>query len=125
MIVGTGVDIISTARVRDLIARYGDRFIARWFTPQEVAYCSARSRPHIHFAARLAAKEAAVKALDIAWNAAMCWRDISVVNSGTGAPSVTLARCAREAAEGRGIAELHLALSHCGEYAVATVVAEA
>ena len=124
MIVSTGVDIISTTRVRELIRKYGERFLARWFTPQEIAYCQSKRSSYIHFAARLAAKEATVKALRISWTRPMCWRDISVVNADSGTPTLELSSDALRAAECIGITALHLSLSHCSEYAIASVVAE-
>jgi holo-[acyl-carrier protein] synthase len=77
MIVGLGVDIVEIARVQRLIAEHGERALQRLFTPNEVAYCRGKSRPAQHFAARLAAKEAAFKALSGTDEArAIVWREI-------------------------------------------------
>jgi len=124
MIASTGVDIISTVRVHRLIRKYGARFLERWFTPQEIAYCSKKQNPYIHYAARLAAKEATMKALRIRWNHSMCLLDISVVNADSGEPSIILRRQALQVSTFLGITALHLSLSHCAEYAIASVIAE-
>ena len=64
-ILGIGLDITEIGRIADAIGRYGDRFVQRVFTQGEVAYCTRRKTPAIHFAGRFAAKEAAMKALGL------------------------------------------------------------
>ena len=77
-LVGVGTDIVEIARVADLLARHGDRFLQRCFRPGEIAALEAGGGP---FAARVAsywaAKEAALKALagDVG---AVSYRDIEV-----------------------------------------------
>src|SRR5215210_5904707 len=91
MIVGLGMDLVEIARVERLLRSKGDRALARLFTAREVAYSARRSEPARHFAARLAAKEAAFKAL--AGNAlarAVSWRDIEVISGADGSPTVEL-----------------------------------
>ena len=61
--VGTGTDIVSVARIAALYRTAGDRFLRRWFTDDEIDYCTSRARPELHLAARMAAKEAVLKAL--------------------------------------------------------------
>ena len=60
---GAGTDIVSVARMARLVRTGGDRFLHRWFTGAEIAYCTSMARPELHLAARMAAKEAVVKAL--------------------------------------------------------------
>jgi len=67
MIVGLGTDIIQVERMRAAIERRGERILNRLFTPTERAYCESRPRPVEHYAARFAAKEAAMKALGTGW----------------------------------------------------------
>src|SRR5262249_11276522 len=54
-IIGLGVDLTEIDRIANTIDRYGDRFVNRIFTDGEIAYCTARRTPAIHFAARFAA----------------------------------------------------------------------
>jgi holo-[acyl-carrier protein] synthase len=124
LIVGTGIDIISVARVHALVERMGDRFLRRWFTEEELAYCMAKARPALHLAARLAAKEALIKALRPAWNGPVLLRDIAVVTEESGAPTLRLAGRAAEIAGRAGVTGLHVSLSHDGDYAVASVIAD-
>ena len=122
---GAGTDIVSVARVAALISSGGDRFLARWFTPAEVGYCAAMAVPERHFAARLAAKEAVVKALRAPADGPLPWRGIEIGHDEVGAPVVRLSGRARELADHRGVGRLHVSLSHCDEYAVASAVAVA
>jgi holo-[acyl-carrier protein] synthase len=78
-IIGLGVDITDIPRVAATIERYGERFLHRIFTPGEVAYCTRRRVPAIHFAGRFAAKEAAMKALGTGRSQNVLWRDVEVV----------------------------------------------
>jgi holo-[acyl-carrier protein] synthase len=115
-----GVDIIEIDRVADVIARHGDRFLNRVYTPDEIAHC--RGRVH-ELAARFAAKEAVMKALGTGIRG-VGWRDIEVLPNRRGKPLVFLygrgaARAAR--IELRG---LEVSMTHSKEYAIASVVGE-
>ena len=80
MIVGLGVDLVEIARVEALVARHGERAVAKLFCDGEAAYARARAQPGRHLASRFAAKEAAFKALagiDLART--IGWRDIEVL----------------------------------------------
>ena len=114
----TGVDIIEIHRVRDVLERWGDRFLARIFTPDEIAYC--RGRPP-NLAGRFAAKEATMKALGTGVRG-VGWKDIEVARRKSGAPYVLLHNRALLRAEKLGMKELSLSMSHSRDYAVAFVV---
>jgi holo-[acyl-carrier protein] synthase len=81
-IIGLGVDITDIPRIAATIERYGDRFIQRIFTEGEIAYCTRRRVPAIHFAGRFASKEAAMKALGTGHTQQVLWRDVEVVRHG-------------------------------------------
>ncbi len=68
MIVGTGIDIAEVPRIRAAIERFGDRFVKRIFTDGEIRYCQSKANRVERYAARFAAKEAAMKALGTGWN---------------------------------------------------------
>ena len=78
MIVGTGIDIAEVPRIADAIARYGDRFLNKIYTEGEIRYCQSKANKAERFAARFAAKEAAMKALGTGWNHGVRFRDIEV-----------------------------------------------
>jgi len=121
MILGIGVDIIDVGRIQSALAhrRTGERFRARVFTDEEVAYCSRRRNAAESFAARFAAKEAMMKALGRAHG----WREIEVIR-GKGAPTVRLHGRAQQHAAALGMERIHLSLSHTATLAIAYVVAE-
>jgi holo-[acyl-carrier protein] synthase len=81
-IIGLGLDITDIDRIAAIIERYGDRFLRRVFTDGEIAYCSRRRVPAMHFAGRFAAKEAAMKALGTGHTQQVLWRDVEVVRHG-------------------------------------------
>ena len=88
-IIGLGLDATDIDRVAEVIDRHGDRFLQRVFTAGEIAYCSRRRVPAIHFAGRFAAKEAAMKALGTGHSHGVLWRDVEVVRRG-GPPQLRL-----------------------------------
>jgi holo-[acyl-carrier protein] synthase len=81
-IIGLGIDATDIPRIAATIDRYGDRFLQRIFTDGEIAYCTRRREPAVHFAGRFAAKEAAMKALGTGHSHGVLWRDIEVVRHG-------------------------------------------
>lgn len=118
----TGVDLIEIARVKEAVARHGDRFLSRVFTPQELAYCGERPES---LAARFAAKEAIAKALGSGvWRDGINWTDLEVSRDlESGAPGVLLHGPAQERADRLGLRRWSLSLSHDRERAIAFVVA--
>ena len=88
-IIGLGIDATDIHRIAEVIGRYGDRFVDRLFTTDEIAYCRIRRSPAIHFAARFAAKEAAMKALGTGHSQGVRWRDIEVIRR-VGPPQLQL-----------------------------------
>lgn len=126
MIVGVGIDLVEVERVRELLARRGARAIARLFTPGEAAYAQLAADPAPRFAARLAAKEAAYKALsgnDLARG--IGWRELEVVASGDGrAPELRFHAAAARRADELGVRRAWLTLTHERATAGAMVVLE-
>ena len=123
MILGLGTDLVAITRVETVLSRHRDRFLDRVFTHAEQVDCLARARPATHLAARLAAKEAAMKALGTGWSLGIRWTDVEVRSGGGTPPTLHLAGVARERAEARGVRQALVSLSHDGDYAVAVVVA--
>lgn len=125
MILGLGVDIVDIARVERLLAAHGARALDRLFTPNEVAYCRGKRSPAQHFAARLAAKEAAFKALSGTDEArAIGWREIEISHERDGRPTLALhGRAAARAAQ-IGVNRSWVSMTHDAGSAHATVVLE-
>jgi holo-[acyl-carrier protein] synthase len=122
MILGVGVDLTPIERLATAMARHPERLEARLFTPRERAYCRGRANAMQHFAARFAAKEAVLKALQVP--PGLSWHELEVVNDPQGAPRFELTGEAARAAQAKGVARLHLTITHAGEQAIAFVVAE-
>lgn len=125
MILGLGLDAVEIARVERMLADNGDRMLQRLFSEAEAAYATARARPAQHLAVRLAAKEAAFKALagnDLA--RAVGWREIEVRNGADGAPTLELTGRARARASELGVVRALVTLTHTETVAVAVVVLE-
>ena len=118
MSTGVGIDVIEIARVERALERH-PRLAERVFSAAERGYARQRQRPGRHFAARFAAKEAAVKALGAG---PLGLGDVEVLAGAP--PRLRLAGRAAEAAQARGV-ELELSISHSREMAVAVVLATA
>jgi holo-[acyl-carrier protein] synthase len=124
MIVGTGIDIAAVPRIAQAISRYGERFLRRVFTEGEVRYCESKANRVERYAARFAAKEAAMKALGTGWNHGVRWRDIEVARLPGGRPTLAFHGKAAEFAAQLGAAHVALSLSHTEEQAIAQVILE-
>jgi len=90
MILGVGSDITDVRRVERVIARHGERFIARIFTEHERARAERRKNRVETYAKRFAAKEACAKALGTGMRRGVWWRDMGVVNLPSGRPTMRL-----------------------------------
>lgn len=124
MIVGTGIDIAEVPRIAAAIARYGDRFLHRIFTENEMRYCESKANRVERYAARFAAKEAAMKALGTGWNYGVRWRDVEVCRQPGGRPTIVFHGKAGEFAAKLGAAHVALSLSHTADQAIAQVILE-
>ena len=124
MIVGTGIDIAEVPRIADSIEKFGDRFLNRVFTDGERSYCDSKANRHERYAARFAAKEAAMKAIGTGWNHGVRWRDIEVVRMPGGRPTIQFHGKAAEFAAKLGAVHVALSLTHTREHAMAQVILE-
>ena len=119
----TGVDIIELERLRVAIARHGQRFLQRVYTPAELTHCADRLES---LAGRFAAKEAVAKALGTGiWRNGIRWTDIEILRDPeNGAPLLTLHHTAARHAQSLNLQEWSISLSHTHTQAVAFVVAQ-
>lgn len=126
MIVGLGFDLVAIARVEQMLERKEQRALDRLFTEHEQEYAMARARPAMHLAARLAAKEAAFKALTGSDEAKKIgWREAEVRRGSEGPPVLHFSGRAAARAEELRVTRVHLTLSHTDEVAGAVVILEA
>jgi holo-[acyl-carrier protein] synthase len=124
MIVGTGIDIAEVPRIRHSIERFGDRFLQRIYTTGEIRYCDSKANRVERYAARFAAKEAAMKALGTGWSHGVRWRDCEVVRLPGGRPAIMFHGKAGEFAARLGVKNAALSISHTAEQAIAQVILE-
>jgi holo-[acyl-carrier protein] synthase len=120
-IIGLGIDATDIARIAATLDRYGERFRRRIFTGDEIAYCTRRRVPAIHFAGRFAAKEAAMKALGTGRSRGVLWRDIEVVRHG-GPPQLRFHGGAGRRLEAIGGRSSLLTITHSKDLAMAQVL---
>lgn len=124
MIVGIGIDIIEVTRIREVLLRT-PRFRERVFTHAERAYCDSRSAVAAqHYAARFAAKEATLKALQTGWRGGIGWQDVEIAARDSGAPYLILHGLVLELFNTSGATAAHLSMSHTSEHAIAEVILE-
>src|SRR5580658_8470183 len=121
MLVGTGIDIVEIERVAHSIARYGDRFLTKIFTSEEIVYCQRKKNFAESFAARFAAKEAGAKALGTGIQHGVAWKELEVRRLPGQRPTLHLSGRARAIAGQLGVARVSLSLTHTRDLAMATV----
>jgi holo-[acyl-carrier protein] synthase len=122
MIVAIGIDLVEISRIEEKLSRHNNRFRDRVFTPAEVAYCEGRAARFASYAARFAAKEAAMKALGTGWAEGIGWQEIEVFNNPAGAPTLHLSGRALERFHELGARRAHVTLSHSRDTAIAQVL---
>ncbi len=117
MKISCGTDIIEIERIKNSIERTGKRFLDTIYTEKEIIYCeSKKMQKYQHYAARFAAKEAIFKAISSKLDKKYNWDDFEILNDEKGKPKVILKNNIAE------IESIDISISHCKEYAIATVV---
>ncbi len=123
MILGIGVDLVDVRRFESIIYRWQQKFLRRVFTDKEIRYCNTKKHPAQRFATRYAAKEALIKALFPRNQKGISLRDIEI-DQKENRPFVNLTGTVKELTADQGIKEIHLMVSHDGDYGIANVVLE-
>ena len=125
MVIGIGTDVIEIERVKRSIERFGEAFLRRVYTVEEVAYCQGKKKNAAEsFAARFAAKEAAAKALGTGISRGVSWTEFAVGREAGGRPMLRLLGRAGALAAELGVVRVSLSLTHGREVAMAVVVLE-
>jgi holo-[acyl-carrier protein] synthase len=124
MIFGIGIDHVQTQEFSDLVEQDPTGYLARIFTPAELAAGRQRNDRIHYFAARFAAKEALLKALGVGWTDRFDWQDIEVTNLSSGAPLIILRGNVMDLARSLSADKFYVSLSHTSHLAVAQVIAE-
>ena len=119
--VGLGMDATEVPRIAESLERYGERFLNRVFTPEEIAYCMRRKNPAPHLAGRFAAKEAGMKAIGTGHAFGVLWRDLEVIRRG-GPPQLQFHNAAGEHFRRLGATRALLTITHTETLALAHVI---
>lgn len=114
MIKGTGIDIVKIERLKKAVERWGERFLLRIFTQDELRYSFQKNPPYESLAVRFAAKEAFLKAI----NKKLSLTAIEIRNEPSGRPYLSIKE------ELPDNLRFHLSLSHDSDYAIAVVIVE-
>lgn len=124
-VLGVGIDIVPVERIASLLERHGERAMRRLFSDGERAFAATQAHPAEPLAARLAAKEAAYKALSGDETArGIGWREIEVERQADGRPLLQLHGAAAERFRALGGTRCHVSLTHAGGVAAAVVIIE-
>ncbi len=122
-VIGIGIDVVPVERVQQLLARHGERATQRLFTPAELELATGLATQALHLAGRIAAKEAAYKALSARGaDTGISWQDLEVRRLPDGRPEMVLHGAALERFTSLGATRCLLSLSHDGGIAAAVVV---
>ncbi len=128
MIHGIGTDVCDIRRLRETLARRGDRFAERVLGPSELTVYRARrarieARGVAYLATRFSAKEAFSKAIGLGMRMPMTWRACEILNLPSGQPVIRLHGTLADWFAGQGLVA-HVTLTDETDYAASFVVVE-
>jgi holo-[acyl-carrier protein] synthase len=121
MIIGVGIDIIEIHRIEEMHTKWGIKFLEKIFTEKEISYCLEKSFSAQHFAVRFACKEAFFKAASSLPEFQFNWKNIEIINSNDGKPSINILEPLNHLFVNL---KIHPSLSHSLNYANAVVIIE-
>ena len=124
MIFGIGTDLVEVSRVEKILQKWGEKFIKKVYSQNEIEYCEKKAFPSIHYAARFAAKESFLKSLGIGLGMGVKLQDIEVINNQQGSPVLIVHERIRARLDKLGINALHISITHTREHAQAIVILE-
>jgi len=125
VISGIGIDLVELERFRRRLDELGDALVSEVFLPGEITYCKTQIRSYRHYAVRLAAKEAAFKALGKGLSDGLRFRDVEVMREQGGSVWLRFHGLAERLIKKQGVIRVHLSLTHGEQTAAAVVVMEA
>lgn len=120
MIIGIGIDIIEIDRIKHSVDTFGDSFLNKIYTKNELDYCLAKHNKYQHLAARFAAKEAIYKALASGWEKEATWKSMEITNESNGLPVVKFLGKLNEFISDDK--EIKVSLSHSDNYVAAVAI---
>ncbi len=124
MVSGIGIDMVRNSRIENLIERWGEKFLRKIFSAEELRKSRNGKNINTTYAANYAVKEAFVKALGTGFRRGIKFHNIMVMRNELGKPFINLRGSTKEIAETRGLSRIHTTISHDGDYSVAVVILE-
>jgi holo-[acyl-carrier protein] synthase len=121
MIFGIGVDVVEIERMNQVIKKWGNVFLKKVFTDNELSYAEEKYNPAQHIAARFAVKEAVSKALSTGWGGGFRWKDIEIKNDETGKPNVIVHGKMKDSLQN---CRIMVSISHSENVVVASAIIE-
>jgi len=106
---GIGIDVVEVSRIQSSLDEFGETFLKRIFSPEEIRYCNA--------------KEAVSKALGTGIGKDVSWTDIAVIRKDSGEPYIQLSGNAEKFAQTHHINHIKISLTHTNNYAAANAIA--
>ena len=120
MVYSTGIDLVEIIRIKNIFDRFGDRFLNRYYSPDEIKIIRSRKAGQIPtLAGKFAAKEAVMTALGSFFDGGVRLRDIEILNSPAGVPYI---RMARPIADKMGGKKIDISVTHEKKFAVAMAI---
>ena len=119
---GVGIDIVEIERFKHSVERRGRKLLEKIFTDEELKYCLSMKNPYPHLAGRFCAKEAVLKSLGLGIGCGVRLRDVEIYLDKSGKPNVRMKRIPGWLIEKLGRFNIHISLSHSGNYAIATAI---
>ena len=124
MIVGYGIDIMSTIRIKNAIERFGERFLKRVYTDNEIQLVSRRKNKYEVYTAYWAVKEATMKALGTGNRMGVYFKDIEILHEKSGKPYLKLYNWSKKHADKLGVKNVAVSMSHLKDIVVGSVIFE-
>ncbi len=122
MIIGIGIDLVKSARIKKITERFGDRFLNRVFTPAEVAYARKKKYPEQPLSARFAVKEAVLKALGIGVQMGINWQEIETTHDPFGKPVTQLSGQTQKIAQEKLVSKIFTSITHEKDFSIANII---
>lgn len=122
-VINHGIDLVDCTRIKQMLARHGQRFLERVFTSAEIEYANRGRNTVERLAGRFAAKEAVLKLIGTGWAAGISWTEIEVTDDPSGKPIVRLSGMVQKIAAKMGISEVQISITHTANLAIASAIA--
>ncbi|MBP7283251.1 MAG: holo-ACP synthase [Leptospiraceae bacterium] len=122
MILSVGNDIVENSRIRESYEKFGERFLGRVFSEEEVSYCLSKKDPIPHLSARFACKEAFIKAIELENGKVLEMKEIELSGNFFGKKNLALHGKAKELFLQKGYTEISVSISHTDTYSTAVVI---